>query len=70
MASLHLTISRQRLRSGLHLTRVPRVSVGELSSTYTPRMSICVLALVAITLVFPFSLKAQTRDSISTWVLW
>ena len=70
MASLHLTISCQHLCSGLHLTREQRVSVGELSSTYTPRMSICVLALVAITLVFPFSLKAQTRDSISTWVLW
>lgn len=70
MASLHLTISRQHLRSGLHLTRKQRVSVGKLSSTYIPRMSICVLALVAITLVFPFSLKAQTRDSISIWMLW
>ena len=70
MASLHLTISRQYLRSGLHLTREQRVSVGKLSSSYIPRMSISVLALVAITLVSPFSLKAQTRDSISIWVLW
>ena len=70
MASLHLTISRQRLRSGLHLTRVPRVRVGKLSSSYISHMSIYVLALVAITLVSPFSLKAQTRDSISIWVLW
>ena len=70
MASLHLTISRQRLRSGLYLTRVPRVRGGKLSSSYISHMSIYVLALVAITLVSPFSLKAQTRDSISIWVLW
>lgn len=64
MASLHLTISSQHLRSGLYLMKVPRVRVGKLSSSYISHMSIYVLALVAITLVSPFSLKAQTRDSI------